>query len=85
MIDMLADPIGAEHESAGAEGALVQPLDRLRVAGGLGKDGEREIVQMAWRDSISRACGPSVAAGLSRDRIVANSSVQSVSIAIGMT
>ena len=31
MIDMLAKPIGAQHETAGPERALVQPFDRLRV------------------------------------------------------
>ena len=38
MIDMLADAIGAEHETAGAERALVQPLDRLGVARSFGTD-----------------------------------------------
>ena len=44
MIDMLAQPIGAQHEAAGPEGALVQTLDRLRVVGGFGQYGEGEIV-----------------------------------------
>ena len=38
MIDMLADSIGAQHEAAGPERARMQPLDRLRVAGGLGQN-----------------------------------------------
>ena len=43
MIDMLAQPIGAEHEAAGPEGPLMQALDRLRVVRPFGKDGEGEI------------------------------------------
>jgi len=46
MIDMLAQPIGAEHEAAGPEGTLVQPLDRLRVFGSLRQDGEGEVVHI---------------------------------------
>ena len=38
MIDMLAQPVGAEHEAAGAEGALMQALDGLRVVDGFGRD-----------------------------------------------
>ena len=37
---MLAQPIGAQHETAGPEGALVQALDRLRVVRGFGQYGE---------------------------------------------
>ena len=38
MIDMLADPVSAQHEAAGPERARVQPLDRLRVVGGFGQN-----------------------------------------------
>ena len=34
---MLANPVGAQHEAAGPERALVQPFDRLGVIGGFGK------------------------------------------------
>ncbi len=34
---MLANPVGAQHEAAGPERALVQPFDRLRVVGGFGQ------------------------------------------------
>ena len=44
MIDMLADPVRAQDETAGTEGALMQTLDRLRVVGGFGQDGQREII-----------------------------------------
>ena len=40
---MLAQPVGAQHEAAGPERALVQAFDRLRVLGGLGQYGEREV------------------------------------------
>ena len=33
MIDMLSQPVGAEHKAAGTKGALEQPLDRLGVLG----------------------------------------------------
>jgi hypothetical protein len=58
MIDMLAEPVGAQHETAGPEGALMQAFDRLRVIGGLGQYGEREVAHDA-RDSIWRRRGPS--------------------------
>jgi hypothetical protein len=44
---MLADAIGAEHETTGAEGTLVQPLDRLGIAWDFGADGDGEIVHVA--------------------------------------
>ena len=34
MIDMLAQPVGAQHKTAGPKGALKQAFDRLRVFGG---------------------------------------------------
>ena len=40
---MLAKPVGAQHEAAGPERALVQAFDRLRIVGGLGQYGEREV------------------------------------------
>ena len=43
VIDMLAQPIGAQHEAAGPERALVQAFDRLRVVGGFGQYCEREV------------------------------------------
>src|SRR3954452_1649243 len=49
MADVLADAVGAEHEAARAEGALVQPLDRLGIAGRFGKDGEREFGHVSMR------------------------------------
>ena len=44
MIDMLAQPIGAEHEAAGPEGPLMQAFDRLRVLCRFRQDGKGEIV-----------------------------------------
>jgi hypothetical protein len=43
MIDMLAQPIGAQHEAAGPESALMQALDRVGVVRLLGQDGQGEI------------------------------------------
>ena len=40
MIHVLADAVRAEHEAAGPEGAFVQPLDRVSIAGGFRQDGE---------------------------------------------
>ena len=40
MIDMLAQPVSAQHETAGPECPLMQPLDRLRVIGGFGRYGK---------------------------------------------
>ena len=54
MIDMLAQPVGAQHETAGTEGALVQALDRLRVVGGFGQYCEGEIAHDEARNSIWR-------------------------------
>ena len=36
VIDMLAQAVGAQHETAGTEGAFMQAFDRLRVLGGFG-------------------------------------------------
>ena len=44
MVDMLADPVGAQHEAAGPERARMQPLDRLRVVGGFGQNRQCKIV-----------------------------------------
>jgi len=45
---MLAKPISAQDEAAGAERcALVQALDRLRIVGGFGQDCEREVAHGA--------------------------------------
>src|ERR1700753_1664088 len=44
MIDMLADPVGAQHKATGTKRTLMQSLYRLRVVGGFGQDGQREIV-----------------------------------------
>ena len=52
MIDMLAQAIGAQHETAGPEGALMQALDRLRVFRGFRQYGEGQIVHDLGRDSI---------------------------------
>ena len=46
---MLAQPVGAQHETAGPEGALVQPFDRQRIAGGFGQNGEGKIVHVGAR------------------------------------
>src|SRR5262245_17809104 len=43
VIDMLADAIGAQHEAAGAEGTLVQALDRVGVVRLFGQDGQGKI------------------------------------------
>ena len=59
MIDMLAQAVGAQHETAGPEGALVQAFDRLRVVRRFGQDGEGKIAHDEARDSIWRRRGPS--------------------------
>src|ERR1700733_7422874 len=56
MVDMLAYPVSAQDEAAGTEGALMQALDRLRVVGGFGQDGKREITHQ--RASIFECPGP---------------------------
>ena len=53
MIDMLAQAIGAQHEAAGPEGALMQALDRVGVVGLLGQDGQGEITHgMAFSGEV---------------------------------
>jgi hypothetical protein len=44
MIDMLAQTIGAKHEAAGSESALMQALDCLRVLCGFRQYGEGKVV-----------------------------------------
>src|SRR3989304_3597593 len=44
MYHLLAQTIGGARKAAGAEGALVQPLDCRTVVGLLGQNGEREVV-----------------------------------------
>ena len=58
MVDMLAQPVGAQHETAGSERALMQAFDGLRVVGNFGQYRQREIAHKA-RDSIWRRRGPS--------------------------
>src|SRR6202045_398115 len=57
MRHLLAQAIGGFGVAAGAERALVQAIDRRRVGGGLGQDGERQIVHCA-APSISIVRGP---------------------------
>src|ERR1700722_2288085 len=57
MRHLLAQAIGGFGVAAGAERALVQAVDRRRVGGGLGQDGERQIVHRA-APSISIVRGP---------------------------
>ena len=59
MVDMFAQAVGAEHETAGTEGALMQAFDRLRVLGGFGQYGDGEFAHDEARDSIWRRRGPS--------------------------
>ena len=69
MIDMLAQPVCAQHETAGTEGAFVQTLDGLRVIGGLGQDGKGQIGHGRARDSICGWRGPSPAANMATDPV----------------
>ena len=46
VIDVLAKPIGTQHEAAGPKRALVQAFDRLRVVGGFGQYCEREVAHV---------------------------------------
>ena len=57
MIDVFAQAVGAEHETAGPEGAFVQALDCLRVLGSFGQDGDGEFAHDEARDSIWRGYG----------------------------
>src|SRR5690242_1146337 len=43
MVNMLTQPVSAEHEASGSEGAIMQTIDRLGVAGSLGQNSERQI------------------------------------------
>src|SRR3984957_20002179 len=43
VIDMLANPVSAQHEAAGPERTLMQPLDGLGVVGAFGQYGERKV------------------------------------------
>jgi hypothetical protein len=52
VIDMLAQPIGAQHETAWPERPLMQAFDRLRVISGFRQYGERQIAHIGMRDSI---------------------------------
>src|SRR4051812_18309881 len=63
MIHMLADAVRAEHEAAGPEGAFVQPLDGLSIAGGFRPDGEGEIVHRVGGISPWRAAVHTIAPG----------------------
>ena len=56
---MLAQAVGAQHETAGTEGALVQAFDRLRVLGCFGEDGDVKFAHDGARDSIWQRRGPS--------------------------
>ena len=49
MRHLLADAVGGARIAAGAEGALVQALDRARVLGLLGQDGEGKIGHLCLR------------------------------------
>src|SRR4051812_20339861 len=60
MIDMFPQTIGAEHETAGAERALEQAFNRLRVLWRFGQYGDGEIAHGEARDSICRRRGPSL-------------------------
>src|SRR3954447_22189230 len=64
MIHVLADAVRAEHEAARSEGAFVQPLDRLSIAGGFGPDGEGKIVHRVGGISPWRATVHGIAPGL---------------------
>ena len=44
---MLAQAIGAEHKTAGPEGALEQAFDRLRVVWSFGENGEGRSLMMS--------------------------------------
>ena len=55
---MLAQAVGAQHETAGPEGALMQALDRLRVLWCFGQDGDVKFAHDEARDSIWRRRGP---------------------------
>ncbi len=57
MVDMFAQAVGAEHETAGPERAFVQALDRLRVLWSFGQDGDGEFAHGEARDSIWRGYG----------------------------
>src|SRR3954451_2453046 len=46
MIDVLAQPVGAEHEPAGTERTLVQALDCERVVRRLGRNCQREVIHV---------------------------------------
>ena len=59
VIDMLAQTVGAQHETAGTERALVQAFDRLRVLWCFGQDGDVKFAHDGARDSIWRRRGPS--------------------------
>ncbi len=55
---MLAQAVGAQHETAGTEGALVQAFDRLRVLWRFGQDSDVKFAHDGARDSIWRRRGP---------------------------
>src|SRR3954452_6546566 len=57
MVDVFAQAVGAEHETAGPEGALVQAFDRLRVLWGFGQNGDGEFAHGEARGSIWRRRG----------------------------
>jgi hypothetical protein len=59
VVDMLAQPVSAQHEAAGPEGTFVQALDRLRVIDGFRQDCEGEVAHGEARNSIWRRRGPS--------------------------
>src|SRR5580704_13389419 len=57
MCHLLAQAVGGFGVAAGPKRALVEAVDRRRVGGGLGQDGERQIVHRA-APSISTVRGP---------------------------
>ena len=59
MIDMLAQAVRAQYETARTECAFVQAFDRLRVLGCFGQDGDVKSAHDGARDSIWRRRGPS--------------------------
>jgi hypothetical protein len=64
VVDMLAQAVGAQHETAGAEGALEQAFDGLRVLWRFGQDGDVKFAHDGARDSIWRRRGPSLEAAI---------------------